>query len=310
MSIDELESIQVNGTKQWLLFRGEDRTKPVVLFVHGGPGSPLMFFSRAFDSLYLKDFVVVHWDQRGAGKSYDPNTPTDSYNLKQIADDGIKVVQYIKQKLHHKKIILVGHSWGTIVSLRMLRIAPTDFFSYVSVGTVADYAKADQLKYNFLNKTINTTHDIQAMNTLKTLGNPPYKAFHQVMTLSQLLWKFGGIFNRLTPDELSSAVQKNTEYSEIELEQQSVAMEKTYPFYADFLNHYVAQKSATQVQVPITFVHGLHDLATPITLAKLYFKKLSAPAGKKWVDFSESAHFPMYEEPLKFLEVLKQTIAN
>lgn len=107
--IDQLESLNINGSQQWLLYRGEGTEKPVILFVQGGPGSPLMFFSRGLDDMFLKDFVVVHWDQRHSGKSFDQAKSLSDFSLQQIAIDGLAVVAHLKKKFAKSKNLLVWH---------------------------------------------------------------------------------------------------------------------------------------------------------------------------------------------------------
>ncbi len=145
--LDELEAIDVNGSKQWLLERGTDKTKPVVLFVHGGPGSPLMYFSRAFDNAFMNDFVIVHWDQRGSGKSFNPKEPSTNYEFNRYVDDGLAVAKQLKIKFQKEKILLVGHSWGTMVAFNMVAKQPSLFQSLVTVGTVSDMGKMEEFRY-------------------------------------------------------------------------------------------------------------------------------------------------------------------
>ena len=79
--IDRLYPLDIDGTKQWLLERGRADARHVVLFVYGGPGYPLMIFARAFDTHLLDEFLVVHWDQRHSGKSFDPLRPPLRFTL-------------------------------------------------------------------------------------------------------------------------------------------------------------------------------------------------------------------------------------
>src|SRR5438874_5269784 len=72
--IASLEKVRLGGVDQWIQIRGHDRTKPILLFLHSGPGFPQTPFSYVNAALE-KEFVVVHWDQRGAGKSYSFSIP-------------------------------------------------------------------------------------------------------------------------------------------------------------------------------------------------------------------------------------------
>ena len=64
--IASLEKVILGGARQWILIRGEDASNPVLLFLHGGPGTPIMPVAHHFGHRLEQRFVVVHWDQRGA----------------------------------------------------------------------------------------------------------------------------------------------------------------------------------------------------------------------------------------------------
>ena len=306
--IDELEPLSINGTDQWLLYRGEEQTKPVVLFVHGGPGSPLMYFSRGFDDAFTKDFVVVHWDQRGSGKSYDPKVPTNSYHFQQFVDDGLAVVTHIKNKFQKKKIILVGHSWGTMLAFNMAAQYPKSFESLVSIGTVSNMGKMEEFRFMKVKSAIQTSGNADALERLKDLGTPPYLTFDELTEFGNLLSEFVGFegtFRLLPMEKINEAVQKNKEYTEQEMTASMEGMAVVFNSLSDFLYKYNASKFVPEVEMPVYFVQGRHDLNTPTELARNYFDDLKADAGKTWIEFDESAHFPMYEEPNRFLQVLK-----
>jgi hypothetical protein len=60
--------VKIGGIYQWVTIRGQDRENPVMLIMHGGPGvatSPLALYTLGWE----RDFTLVQWDQRGAGKT-------------------------------------------------------------------------------------------------------------------------------------------------------------------------------------------------------------------------------------------------
>ena len=119
--INEERFIKINGIEHWVTIKG-DSTKPLVLFLHGGPGNPLSPFADAIYGKWEKDFILVQWDQRGAGRTYGHNAPeelTPEYlksnplTIDQMTSDGIELAQYLIQHLKKPKIILLGTSWGS-----------------------------------------------------------------------------------------------------------------------------------------------------------------------------------------------------
>jgi len=70
-SIATLETVPLNGSEQWVSIRGRDITNPVLLFLAGGPGGSQLATARYALGGLEDHFVVVNWEQPGAGKSFD-----------------------------------------------------------------------------------------------------------------------------------------------------------------------------------------------------------------------------------------------
>src|SRR5712692_3953463 len=71
--IDQARYVEIGGIEQWITIRGEDRSNPVLLFLHGGPGDATNPWSYAVFRSWLKVFTVVQWYQRGAGRTLGMN---------------------------------------------------------------------------------------------------------------------------------------------------------------------------------------------------------------------------------------------
>ena len=80
-SIASLEFDIIGGIKQWLLIRSHNINNPLLLFLHGGPGSAEMSLAYKCERNLEKYFTFVNWDQRGSGKSFSNKIPKESMNI-------------------------------------------------------------------------------------------------------------------------------------------------------------------------------------------------------------------------------------
>ncbi len=70
--IVEERFVRIGAIEQWISIRGEDRNNPVLLVLHGGPGSCYSIFTSHLRP-WEKHFTVVQWDQRGGGENIQTN---------------------------------------------------------------------------------------------------------------------------------------------------------------------------------------------------------------------------------------------
>ena len=115
-SVAELVTVPIGGHDQTMLIRGRSTDSPVLLYLTGGPGGTDLGAIRR-DVTLEQDFVVVVWDQRGAGKSYGSLDPTDTFTLDQMVSDTIEVTDYLRDRFDQDKVFLVGQSWGSTLGV-------------------------------------------------------------------------------------------------------------------------------------------------------------------------------------------------
>ena len=119
--VQENYEVKIGGIKQWVYVRGQNRENPIILFVHGGPASPMSPFSWMFQRPVEEYFTVVNWDQRASGKTFleaDPESISDSIKIDQYVDDAIELASYLAKRYQKNKVILVGYSWGTVIGIK------------------------------------------------------------------------------------------------------------------------------------------------------------------------------------------------
>lgn len=143
--VEELLPVQIDNSTQWLSIRGRDRRNPILLFLHGGPGSPTMPVAYTFQSPWEDYFTVVQWDQRGTGKTYaanDPKTLASTMTVEQMTSDAEEVVRYLQKQFGKQKIFLLGHSWGTVLGVALAQRHPEWLYAYLGVGQMVNTEKA------------------------------------------------------------------------------------------------------------------------------------------------------------------------
>jgi pimeloyl-ACP methyl ester carboxylesterase len=132
-SIATLEPLTLGGVRQWLLVRGKSTDSPLLLKLHGGPGQAEMA-TVGLNGLLELDFVVIEWDQRGAGKSGASIEPSAAMNLNQLVADTIELTEHLAQRFGKRQLIIVGHSWGSILGLMAVQRRPDLYSAFVSTG--------------------------------------------------------------------------------------------------------------------------------------------------------------------------------
>lgn len=105
-SVSELRKIKIGGIDQWLLIRGKNKNNPVLLFLHGGPGSAQIAVARNYQSFLEEYFIVVNWDQRGAGLSYSPNVPKEQMRVNSFIRDTKELIDYLTKTYGKEKIYI------------------------------------------------------------------------------------------------------------------------------------------------------------------------------------------------------------
>jgi len=150
--ISSLKEIALGNVKQWIFIRGTDQNNPILIFLHGGPGAPVMGISgsRNFDAELIKYFTIVHWDQRGAGKSYDSDIPANSMTYDRLVEDCNELIDYLRIRFNTQKVFLVGHSAGSIIGIKTAHKYPGKIHAYIGICQILNDYEQQKISYNFI----------------------------------------------------------------------------------------------------------------------------------------------------------------
>jgi len=298
-SIAEIKMVPINGYPQRLLIRGKDKDNPILLHVHGGPGSPDYPF---FGDANVEDiFTVCYWEQRGAGASYSANIDANSMNLDNIVADGIAVTKFLKDHLKKEKIYLQGHSWGTNVGINMAHRHPDLYHAYIGIGQMANSQLSEQKSYDFTLAAAKKANDKEGVALLQKIGRPPYKTdaewLKNVMPERGVMRKYEGPKGRVNKSivEIYWTFITYRGYS---------IQDKLNLLNGDAFSMQNLWKVAIQtnlfeqvpaMEIPVYIIQGKYDMHTVTEGAKSYFEVLKAPT-KQYFEFENSAHNPHLTE--------------
>lgn len=304
--IEENIEVPIGGIRQWLSIRGRDTRNPILLLLHGGPASPDMPLAWTFQSPWEDYFTVVEWDQRGAGKTYAANAEAQmapGMTIEGMTEDAAQVVAYLRHRFGKRKIFLMGHSWGSVLGVRLAQMHPGWFYAYISVGQVVNMRRNEQAGYAFAMREARAHRNARAIRELDAIA--PYPG-DQPLTLDRIAvrskWemRYGGLaYGRRNFGFDANAWELSPAYSQ----QQVEAIGKGSLFS---LHHLLVPLTkvdfdhVTRFGCPVILFIGAHDETTSHELAERWFAKLHAPA-KKMVIFADSSHMIMQEQPGRFL---------
>ena len=296
-----LQTVVLGGAKQYVLIRGADRTRPIVLFLHGGPGMPSMYLAHAFQSALEREFVVVHWDRRGAGKSYAAREPVESLTVRRTLDDLYELRDSLRHIIGENRVLLVGHSWGSYLGLHAVHERPDLFAAYVATGVVSpDSADRQRAQLHCVQEHARAVGDTELA---ERLAAPPSDSTPRI-TESVLFHVGGELFHSRSVWTIVRTGFTAPEYTLLD----AFHVQKGAQFVGQHMRRNVSDEWMARepaIKIPVSFALGRHDCNTPSDAAEAFLGRLQAP-WKSATWFESSAHFPFWEEPLVFAQVLRR----
>ncbi|HEX8817970.1 MAG TPA: alpha/beta hydrolase [Terriglobales bacterium] len=305
--IEELIPVPINGATQWLSIRGRDTRNPVLLFLHGGPGSPTMPVDFTFQSPWEDYFTVVEWDQRGTGKTYasnDPNQLASTITMEQMTSDAEEVIKYLQTHLAKKKIFLMGQSWGSAMGLTLAASHPEWLYAYIGVGQIINSQESEARGYQFALDQAKAHGNQEAISDLQKIA--PYPGPIGSLTVDRIgtqrkwLMYYGGLtWGRQDFSWDANAWVLSPDYTDNDLDKVDEGSLYSITHLlgtVQTLNY----ETLTTFRCPLFFFEGRHDYDVSSALVAAWFKRVHAPQ-KKFVWFEDSAHMVMEEQPGRFL---------
>lgn len=300
--------IPVEGAALHMVLRGERCDAPLLVWVHGGPGAAARPLYRLYNRAFERQFVVAYYDQRGAGRSWDPAADPAALTIARHLADLDRVLAFLSAALGQDRAILVGHSWGGALALLHAARDPADVRAVVAVTPLVDGLETERLRHAFVAEAARDVGDAEALGQLAAMGPPPVDA-SQARAVEALVDRFGGLFHTRpnftaataeallrgyeTPSGVVHLIRAN-DASLTAMREETLALDLS--------------RSAPSVAVPVIFALGRHDRHVDARLSAAYAAALVAPDVRVlW--FERSAHNPPFEEPEAFVRRVADALA-
>jgi pimeloyl-ACP methyl ester carboxylesterase len=298
----------LGGVEQWVLVRGRIGA-PILLKVHGGPGQAEMP-TIDMNAQLERHFLVVEWDQRGAGKSAAAVEPRAAMTLDQIVADAIELTEHLVDEFGPSAVVVLGHSWGSLVGVHAVHRRPDLYAAFVSTGQIASFAEGQRIAHAFAVSEAHRRGHAAAVQDLESIAAPPYLGAAGLASWMQCVrWvgEFGAVWHRPQVFRPVRWMLSSPEYSWQEKLRFTKAADRSFELLYDDLVRSDLRTSCPDLAVPVFMAAGRHDRMAPPEVAERYFEALTAPR-KEWVWFEDSGHFPQWEQASTFDRLLIETV--
>ena len=295
-ALNEERFIPIGGIEQWITIKGDDRANPVVLMLHGGPGNTLSPFADAIYGAWEKQFTLVQWDQRAAGKTFGRNRPAedDPLTLELMVKDGVAVAEYLRDYFGGRKVILMGGSWGSALGVHMIHTRPDLFAAYIGTSQLVERRANQTASYRSVLELARGSGDDKTRASLEAMGEPPWtdprnpgilrratRAYEaKATTPAPSAW--WTLPPRYATKEISADYEAGDDYSYL----QFVGLKGEGMFSQVDLT-----KLGPRFEIPIFIIQGAEDLVTVLEVTRGWFSSVEAPQ-KELMTIERAGHDP------------------
>lgn len=276
IGINESMFVEINGTDQWINIYGKDVSNPVLLYLHGGPGSATSTVDYAFTRLWSDVYTVVTWDQRNCGKSYDRKYNDIELTYDLLMEDGKEITEFLLDYMDKDKLTVLGHSWGSIYGANLVQAYPEYYDCFIGTGQLVDSAENETAFKKAASEW--AAGNEEAMASVEQL-TPEKMTMDHIKARNALMDKYGYSMMRDGSDyNFYATILFNPHYSVFDWIQYFLI---DTSIYLDFFSSDEFKKFSIQgkynYEVPYININGSDDYQTNYLLAEEYYEHVIAP---------------------------------
>lgn len=298
-----LKRMNINGAEQWVSIRGDNLDSPLLLFLHGGPGGSEMATSYTYygKSELEKNFIVVNWDQRGSGKSYNDKIDPNTMTIEQLASDGLELTRILLKEFGKDRLYLIGHSWGSILGIRMIMKESGLYHSFLGISQLVNMKASEQRSLDIsidLAQRLDHKKAIKDLQALKVFDPSKENLLLYMDIHRSWLAKLGGLYysgKRIHPNMLFLAALFSPEYTILDVFKLKKGLKFSVRHMWSEIMSINLLNEEHKFDIPIYFIYGAADKISHPQLIEEYHNNISTPK-KELIRFSYSGHSPHLDE--------------
>jgi pimeloyl-ACP methyl ester carboxylesterase len=298
--------LPIGGIDQWVSVRGTNPDAPLMLYLHGGPGEAMSPFQDLFLP-YEQDFLVALWDQRGSGKTYARSGRDSTPNMtpEQFISDGIELSELLRRRWRKRKVVLLGQSWGSTMSIQMARRRPDLFHANVGTGQAVSVKLTELAQERHARQVLLAKGDKAGLQALDAAMKLP---------LTDPKRRFATRKYDIGPEDQKFLAREDKFVGPKPWPKTGEVADwiAGYSFTSDTLvpkllaGPDVVDAAGHDFALPIIVIQGKDDYICPTAVARAYVAKMGAPA-KAFVEI-DGGHFACLTNPTAFRAVLRRHV--
>jgi pimeloyl-ACP methyl ester carboxylesterase len=290
VKIDTTEIVLIGGIKQFISIKGNNKENPILLFLHGGPGTSLVESSEKFTEKLKNEFVVINWDQRETGETLKLNSANENLTPELFKNDTYELIKYVLDKFKHEKLYLVSHSWGSVLGFDTAEKHSELLYAYISISPIIDQNEASKLTMEMLNNWAIKTKNNDAITELN-LVKVPFENQNDLFYSQKWLFIHNGV-------EFAKKEDFKINYYKW--------LATWFPIWKKSTENNLFE-TLPKINCPVYFIEGNGDKLKSHYIVKEYCEFIQAPK-KKLFWMKKSGHTVFNSEPEKLQKIIIEKI--
>lgn len=319
--IQESTYIDIDGMKQYIQIRGENTENPVMIFIHGGPASPMGYVSSYYQKELESELTIINYDQRGCGRTYYANDCNADSDIDLLVNDLNVIVAYAKERFAKEDVIITGHSWGTVIGSIYVQKYPENVSRYIGISQITNlYVNKLNIARIALEKNeIKGTEDekklselIGRMSRVKEYDDMSLDDLGQLVSISSKYIACEGEMSGLS-QMITGITSPDMNFNDMKWFMSQMNTQKFFAQNREIMEYaffgFDVDMLSTSYNVPVYYLAGKGDYAVCQRDVEAYYESIKAP-DKAFYWLENVGHSMFIDNPELYCRTIKNILCK